>query len=250
MKINVLVTAGGTSEDIDAVRCITNRSTGRLGSLIAQQFISGGANVTYLCSENAARPSLNPEKTLTITGTASLAAAFERLLQQNAFDCVVHAMAVSDFTPRATLTLEDFTAALEKQLTGGQALASAISAALSTPESSSREGKISSGSGLLLNLTPTPKIISMVKTLQPGTLLVGFKLLCGAGQPELISASKGLIQQNGCDFVLANALEDITESSHKALLLGDGGEIVGTPATKPEIARLIFDTITQKLETT
>lgn len=48
----VLVVAGGTSEPIDAVRVITNRSTGTLGKLIAERFLRNNANVTLLLSEN------------------------------------------------------------------------------------------------------------------------------------------------------------------------------------------------------
>ena len=36
--MNILITAGGTTETIDGVRSITNTGTGRLGSLIADEF--------------------------------------------------------------------------------------------------------------------------------------------------------------------------------------------------------------------
>ncbi|MCX7835118.1 MAG: bifunctional phosphopantothenoylcysteine decarboxylase/phosphopantothenate--cysteine ligase CoaBC [bacterium] len=48
----VLVVAGGTSEPIDGVRVITNRSTGTLGKCIAEKFIRRNAQVTLLASEN------------------------------------------------------------------------------------------------------------------------------------------------------------------------------------------------------
>ncbi|MFO7160860.1 MAG: phosphopantothenoylcysteine decarboxylase, partial [[Clostridium] cellulosi] len=37
--MNVLITAGGTTENIDPVRKIKNTATGRLGSLIAEEFV-------------------------------------------------------------------------------------------------------------------------------------------------------------------------------------------------------------------
>lgn len=52
-KKNVLVTAGGTSEPIDRIRYISNRSTGTLGIHIAEQFHRSNANVTLLLSESA-----------------------------------------------------------------------------------------------------------------------------------------------------------------------------------------------------
>ena len=37
--MNIIITSGGTSENIDNVRKITNTATGALGSIIANEFI-------------------------------------------------------------------------------------------------------------------------------------------------------------------------------------------------------------------
>jgi phosphopantothenoylcysteine decarboxylase/phosphopantothenate--cysteine ligase len=42
----VLVTAGGTREPIDAVRAITNRSSGKMGFAVAAEAALRGADVT------------------------------------------------------------------------------------------------------------------------------------------------------------------------------------------------------------
>ena len=44
----ILITAGGTSEQIDPVRCITNHSTGKMGIALAHNFAKLGAQVTLL----------------------------------------------------------------------------------------------------------------------------------------------------------------------------------------------------------
>lgn len=44
----ILITAGGTIEDIDPVRFITNRSSGLMGYSFADEFISQGADVTII----------------------------------------------------------------------------------------------------------------------------------------------------------------------------------------------------------
>ena len=44
--MDVLVTAGGTSEPIDNVRSITNHSSGGLGKAIAESFLAAGHTVT------------------------------------------------------------------------------------------------------------------------------------------------------------------------------------------------------------
>ena len=54
--VNVLVTSGGTSEDIDGVRCITNYSSGKMGASIADAFAARGARVTLIKSMSAVVP--------------------------------------------------------------------------------------------------------------------------------------------------------------------------------------------------
>ena len=56
--LNILITAGGTSEKIDDVRRITNSGTGRLGACIAEAFAASGreCRIVYICSAGAVRP--------------------------------------------------------------------------------------------------------------------------------------------------------------------------------------------------
>ncbi|MCL1815082.1 MAG: phosphopantothenoylcysteine synthase, partial [Treponema sp.] len=58
MKLNILVTSGGTTEHIDAVRSISNMSTGKLGSIIAEKFAGESVveKVFYVCSKKAFKP--------------------------------------------------------------------------------------------------------------------------------------------------------------------------------------------------
>ena len=240
--ISVLVTSGGTIEDIDTVRSVTNHSTGRLGCLVADEFSRSGARVTYLCGENAARPSLPPEQTLTIRSAGQLASTLERLLRERPFDCVVHAMAVSDFTPTGVFTPAQLASALEHRRSEGKLTPEAVEDAL-VSAARQPEKKISSRSGrLLLALEQTPKAIAKIKTIQPGILLVGFKLLSGAGEDELIAAGQELIRQNGCDLVLLNDLTGISAENHWAMLMDESG-VVRRAGTKPEIARMIFERV-------
>jgi len=244
--LSVLVTSGGTIEAIDTVRAVTNHSTGRLGRLIADEFARGGARVTYLCAENAARPELASERTITIRSAGELAQTLERLLRERPFDCVVHAMAVSDYTPTGVLTLEELAAALERRICGGKLSPEAVSSALASA-ARQPEKKISSRPDrLLLALEQTPKSIGMIKQLCPDTLLVGFKLLSGTGEDELVAAGRELLCKNGCDFVLCNDLGGISAEGHRALLLGNAG-VVGRAQTKPEIARMIFEHVTKTI---
>ena len=51
--INIVITAGGTSERIDNVRKITNSSSGKLGSMIGDkisELINEEYKIFYVCS--------------------------------------------------------------------------------------------------------------------------------------------------------------------------------------------------------
>jgi phosphopantothenoylcysteine decarboxylase/phosphopantothenate--cysteine ligase len=54
--LEVLVTAGPTFEPIDAVRGITNRSSGRMGYAVAQAALEAGAKVTIVSGPTALQP--------------------------------------------------------------------------------------------------------------------------------------------------------------------------------------------------
>lgn len=95
--IRVLVTAGPTREPIDAVRVITNRSSGRMGSAIAEQALALGARVVLAAGPGVVPPP-GPDVARFETA-ADLEALLARLAP--AADVVFHAAAVADFRPVA-----------------------------------------------------------------------------------------------------------------------------------------------------
>jgi len=250
--LSILITAGGTIEDIDTVRGISNHASGRLGSLIADEFSQSGANVTFLCGESSLRPSHEPHRQIVIRNTAQLATCLEQLLRESRFDCVIHSMAVSDFSPHTVIGIDDFARCIEKELSKAclsqEKIAQAVQSAISKSVQRPAEKKISSKSShLMLILKQNSKAISMIKNIQPNTMLVGFKLLSGADEPELVSAGAALLEQTGSDLVLANDISDISGESHKGVLL-DACGIVCRADTKSEIAKMIFSQICERLE--
>jgi len=261
--MNVLITAGGTSETIDTVRSITNYSTGKLGSIIADKFASNGATVTYVCGENAVLPSSNNTNIIRIKSVQELAQTINNLLESQNFDCVIHSMAVSDFTPAAILTLDDIVKSLtpiiksisnippphqqsSTQKQSDEAIQETIKQAILTSGTPPTKTKLSSKThDLILQLKPTPKIIHQIKKKQPSTTLVGFKLQTGVSESQLLQAAQDLLTQNNCDYVLANDLQNITAHAHKAILINKQGP-VATANTKQEIAEAIFTAVSER----
>jgi phosphopantothenoylcysteine decarboxylase / phosphopantothenate---cysteine ligase len=92
----VLVTAGGTREPIDAVRIITNRSSGKQGYAIAECAARRGAAVTLVTT--IGRPAPSGIEIVSVQTAAEMQDAV--LARAGASDVVVMAAAVADFRPK------------------------------------------------------------------------------------------------------------------------------------------------------
>jgi phosphopantothenoylcysteine decarboxylase/phosphopantothenate--cysteine ligase len=111
----VLVSAGPTYEDIDPVRYLGNRSSGKMGFAIAQEALTRGAHVTVVAGPTR----LESPPGASVVRVRSAAQMSEAILAHSVgADLVVMAAAVADYTPasgsaelklekdRDTLTIE------------------------------------------------------------------------------------------------------------------------------------------------
>lgn len=245
----ILITAGGTSEKIDQVRSITNHSTGKLGCVIANQALSQGIHVDYISTANA----IKPEKhfglvTYLIEDTLDLKNQLTDLLNTNTYDAVIHSMAVSDFTPANSYSIEAFTEQLNQLITQSDApLTIDQVSQLAEKAQQNTESKISSKTDyLFLTLKKNPKVIQLIKQIQPDTLLVSFKLLVDVSKEELFKVATESMMKNHGDFVLANDLMSIKGDQHLGHLLDKDGQLIGKASTKPAIASLILANLTKE----
>ena len=92
----VLVTAGPTYEDIDAVRYVGNRSSGRMGFALAEEARRRGAEVTLVAGPTR----LDPPAVGQLVRVRSAADMHEAVMRAAAgADVVIMAAAVADYTP-------------------------------------------------------------------------------------------------------------------------------------------------------
>ena len=92
----VLVTAGPTYEDIDAVRYVGNRSSGRMGFALAAEARRRGAEVTLVAGPTL----LEPPPVGQLVRVRSAAEMHEAVMRAAAgADVVIMAAAVADYTP-------------------------------------------------------------------------------------------------------------------------------------------------------
>ena len=95
---SILVTAGPTCEDLDPVRYIGNRSTGRMGYAVAAEAVARGARVLLVSGPTALDPPAGAE-VAAVRSAAEMHETVMRLVAEAAVDAVVMAAAVADYTP-------------------------------------------------------------------------------------------------------------------------------------------------------
>ena len=110
--------------------------------------------------------------------------------------------------------------------------------------------KIDSSTSMNLNLKPTAKIIRHIKKVNPNIFLVGFKAEFDISKEDIISCCKKQIEDAGTDLVIANDISN--EGCHfgsdfnEVLIVGS--EVLSVPlSSKREVAKVIFDVISEKL---
>ena len=180
--MHCIVTAGPTYEPLDEVRRLTNFSTGRLGSELANFLAARGHEATLLIGQQATyRGERHARQVETFTTTANLRDRL-RALAGETVGAVFHAAAVSDFTfgkvwrrsPQGELT-------------------------------ELKAGKISTRQGTLLaELAPTPKIIAELRQWFPKARLAGWKYEVEGGRAGVMRLAEQQIAECRTDACVAN----------------------------------------------
>jgi phosphopantothenoylcysteine decarboxylase/phosphopantothenate--cysteine ligase len=206
----VLVTAGPTVEDLDAVRFIGNRSSGRMGFALAEQAVARGAEVTLV----AGPTSVEPPAGATIVRVRS-AQQMHAAVMAHAFeaDIVIMAAAVADYTPA-----------------GG-----------------TLDGKIEKSGALTLQLERTADILLDLGRTRGDSrrpLLVGFAAQAGDPVPQ----ARRKLDIKNADLIVANDVTapgagfDV-DTNQVTIVARDAADESLPLMTKREVARRVLDRI-------
>lgn len=149
-----IVTAGPAYEPLDEVRRLTNHSTGRLGTELANHLERQNVEVTLLLGAGVSwKGEVFARRLIPFTTAESLTKALRLLSSTETFDAVYHAAAVSDFRFGKIWLHND-----QKSI------------------QTAAKGKLSTSSGrFLAELIPTPKILPSLRSMFPEAFLVGWK---------------------------------------------------------------------------
>jgi len=203
----VLVTAGPTVEDIDPVRFVSNRSSGKMGYRLAEAARDRGARVILVSGPT----SLVPPHGIEVVGVRS-AAEMQRAVADRVFAAtvVIAAAAVSDYRPAET------SASKVKKTDGGATLA----------------------------LVRTPDILKGLGEAKGGRVLVGFAAetedLVANARKKLEAKNLDLIVAND---VTAPGTGFGGDTNAVALLRRDGSRVDVPLASKREVAERILDEV-------
>ncbi|HEX5901578.1 MAG TPA: bifunctional phosphopantothenoylcysteine decarboxylase/phosphopantothenate--cysteine ligase CoaBC [Actinomycetota bacterium] len=207
----IVVTAGPTWEPIDPVRFVGNRSTGKMGFAVAEEAFRRGADVTLVVGPGTLQPPEGPAVARVTTAEEMRDAV---LGAASDADAVVMAAAVADFRPEAPAG-----------------------------------GKIKKEHGPpVVQLVPTPDILSELGSSKGDRVLVGF----AAETEDVEAAGRKKLRAKGIDLLVANEVGHEgtgfgSDTNRAAILAADGQDEPLREWTKRELAAAICDRLAKLL---
>jgi len=211
-NIRVLVTAGPTIEDIDPVRFISNRSSGKMGYAIAGEARLRGADVTLVTGPTK----IEVPEGVELLRIRSASEMMDQVLKVAGHsDVIIKAAAVADMTPK---------------------------------KYSDRKIK-KTGDQTSFQLVPTQDILlKLAQEKREGQILVGF----AAESENLSENAKLKLKQKKLDLIVANNItgeHSAFDSEHNEVLLIDRNleEARLTRMTKTRVAKQLWDKIEELL---
>ena len=212
----VLISAGGTREELDPVRFLGNWSTGRQGYAFARSAVARGADVT-LVAANVELPDPAGVKIIRVVSARDMHAAM--LAEAETADVVVMTAAVADFRPVTR--------------SGGKI---------------KKDGRVPEPIALAEN----PDILADLSARRAahgpaGQLVVGF---AAETDPDL-DAARAKLARKGCDLLVVNPVgggRGFGSAENEAVVLGADGTMTPIPRRSKEgLASVVWDLVAARL---
>lgn len=214
---HVVVTAGPTIEDIDPVRFLSNRSSGKMGFAVAERAAARGARVT-LVTGPAQLPTPNGVTRIDVRSAVAMRGAVWQALGPDlgAADALVMAAAVGDYRPAETHATK-----LKRD-----------------------------GDQLRLELVQNPDILAEIGAARAGRrpVLVGFAVEADKSD-KVVAYARAKLDSKKVDVVVANHADDSFGKDDNRVSLVTRDEVEPLPrSSKLELADQILDFLARKLE--
>jgi phosphopantothenoylcysteine decarboxylase/phosphopantothenate--cysteine ligase len=212
----VLVSAGGTREELDPVRFLGNWSTGRQGYAFARSAVARGADVTLVVA-NVELPDPAGVKIIRVVSARDMHAAM--LAEAETADAIVMTAAVADFRPVTR--------------SGGKI---------------KKDGRVPEPIALAEN----PDILADLSARRAahgpaGQVVVGF---AAETDPDL-DAARAKLARKGCDLLVVNPVgggRGFGNAENEAVVLGADGTMTPIPRrSKDGLASVVWDLVATRL---
>ena len=187
----VLITAGPTHEPLDAIRYLSNRSSGAMGFALARQAVMMGADVSLIHGPVTLPPPCTVPKVTAVETAAQMADAVREQLP--GCDVLMMSAAVADYSPRDV--------------------------------AEGKTKKESLGTSWKIEMSRTTDILSDIvdKTERPDLMVVGFAL----ETEDVIQRATDKMKVKGMDFIVANRhsadRSAFGQGAHQVSLIGPDG---------------------------
>ncbi|EYF02124.1 bifunctional phosphopantothenoylcysteine decarboxylase/phosphopantothenate--cysteine ligase CoaBC [Chondromyces apiculatus] len=219
--LRLVITAGPTVEDLDPVRFLGNRSTGKMGFAIAERAAARGADVLLLAGPVALPTPLGVRREDVRSALAMRDALWEALGSDlSAADALIMSAAVADYRP-----------------------------AEERPSKMKR-----SRDAMTLDLVPNPDLLAEIgaaradRAAQAATperrpVLIGFAVETDTDE-RVIAAARGKLDTKQVDMVVANHARDAfgRDDNRAFLVTRDAADALGV-LPKPQLADRILDRV-------
>jgi len=208
--VRVLVSAGPTYEDLDPVRYLGNRSSGRMGFAVAQAAVEAGAAVTLVAGPVQLPTPAGVMRRIDVRNAGQMHAAVLAAAPET--DIYIAAAAVGDYRPAHTAEHK-----LKKQV----------------------------GEGLTLALVQNPDILASLAAQEPHPFLVGF----AAETDAVADYAQDKLRRKGLDMIAANQVGagmGIEVADNALQVFWPGGSQSLPRAAKQELARDLVSSIAQR----
>jgi phosphopantothenoylcysteine decarboxylase/phosphopantothenate--cysteine ligase len=210
--LRIVVTAGPTLEDIDPVRFLGNRSSGKMGFAIAERAAQRGADVTLVAGPVSV-PTPYGVRRVDVRGALEMRAALWQVLgpDLSLADALIMAAAVADHRPAAP-----------------------------------SESKVKkSDERVTLDLVKNPDLLREVGAARSGKkpVLIGFAVETSGGE-ALVAYARRKLADKRVDLVVANRANDAfgLDESRATLVTGEALEELPT-LSKRSVADLLLDRV-------
>jgi phosphopantothenoylcysteine decarboxylase/phosphopantothenate--cysteine ligase len=212
----VLISAGGTREELDPVRFLGNWSTGRQGYAFARSAVARGADVT-LVAANVELPDPAGAKIIRVVSASDMHAAM--LAEAQTADAIVMTAAVADFRPVTR-----------------------------SEQKIKKDGRIPEP----IELAENPDILAGLSARRAASgpahqVVVGF---AAETDPDL-DAARAKLARKGCDLLVVNPVgygRGFGNGDNEAVVLGADGTQTPIPRrSKDALADLVWDLVATRL---